>query len=103
MFQLAHVVAIYLAYVYPKNFKEDGRRWFVALSCEKSQRIHNHPPPLEWKILAHIIQDITQAISRNIHTSPKDIQNGRGLDEGWITNQWKPPELLQMLVALDQL
>ena len=70
----------HLAYVYPKNFKEDGRRWFVALSCEKSQKIHNHSPPSEWKILPHVIQDITQAISRNIHASPKDIQNGRGLD-----------------------
>ena len=29
-----------LAYVYPKNMNEDGCKWFVALSCEKSQTMH---------------------------------------------------------------
>ena len=37
----------HLAYVYPKNMNEDGRRWFVALNCKKSQNIHNHSPPSE--------------------------------------------------------
>ena len=57
-----------------------GCRWIVALSCEKSQNIHNHLPPPEWKILPHALQDITQAVRCNIHVTPKDIQNGRGLD-----------------------
>jgi len=70
----------HLAYVYPKNMNEDGRRWFVALNCEKGQTIHNHSPPSEWKILPHVLQDITQTVCRNIHVTAKDIQNGRGLD-----------------------
>ena len=63
-----------------QNINEDGRRWLVAFSCEKSQKIHNHLPPSEWKILPHVLQDITQAVHCNIHVTPKDIQNGRGLD-----------------------
>jgi len=59
---------------------EDGHRWFVALSCEKGQSIHNHSPPSEWKILPHVLQDITQALCCNIHVTPKEIQNGQGLD-----------------------
>ena len=65
----------HLAYVYPKNMNEDGHRWFVALSCEKSQTIHNHLSPSEWKILPHVLQDITQAVHCNIHVILKDIQN----------------------------
>ena len=64
----------------PKTLKKMGVDGLLHLVVKKSQRIHNHPPPLEWKLLPHIIQDIAQAISRNIHTSPKDIQNRRGLD-----------------------
>ena len=70
----------HLAYVYPKNIIEDGRRWFVALSCEKSQNIHNHSPPSELKILPQVLKDITQAVQHNIHVTSKAIQNGQGLD-----------------------
>ena len=29
---------------------------------------------------AHVLQDVTQAVRCNIHVTPKDIQNGQGLD-----------------------
>ena len=41
----------YIMYVYPENAQEDGRKWFVAINAEKKDEIHNHPLPLEWKIL----------------------------------------------------
>jgi len=52
----------------------------VVLNCEKGQTIHNHPSPSEWKILSHVLRDITQAVHCNIHVTPKDIQNGQELD-----------------------
>jgi len=51
-----------------------------ALNCEKGQNIHNHSPPSEWKILPRVLQDVTQAVSHNIHVTPKGIQNGQGMD-----------------------
>ena len=70
----------HLAYIYPKNATEDGRRWFVALSHEKKENFHNHPLPSEWKIPPHLLQEIQQTAMKNIHISPKDIQKGVGMD-----------------------
>ena len=70
----------HLAYVYPKNATEDGRRWFVALSNEKKGSFHNHPLPSEWKIPPHLLKDIQQTAMKNVHIAPKDIQKGVGMD-----------------------
>ena len=48
--------------------------------CEKGLTIHNHSPPSEWKVLPHVLLDIIQAVSCNIHVTPKGIQNGQGID-----------------------
>ena len=39
----------YIAYFYPPNVMEDGRRWFVVINAEKTTagNLHNHLPPSE--------------------------------------------------------
>ena len=58
----------HLAYVYPKDAANDGKRWFLAVSSEKENSFHNHPLPSEWKIPP---QDIQQVEMRNVLISPK--------------------------------
>jgi len=70
----------HLAYVYPKDAANDGRRWFLAISNEKGETFHNHPLPSEWKIPPHILKDIEQTVKRNVHISPKEIQQGVGME-----------------------
>jgi len=70
----------HVAYIYPKNIEQDGRRWFIALNSGSSGGIHNHPPPSEWKVLPKVLSDISNAISRNTSISPKELQKGCGMD-----------------------
>jgi len=48
----------HVAYIYPKNVEQDGRRWFIALNSGSSDGIHNHPPPSKWKVLPKVLSDI---------------------------------------------
>ena len=70
----------HLAYLYPLDEKNDGRRWIVALSAEKRGKLHNHPAPAEWKIPPNVLQDTTNAATKNIHLGPKDVQKGVGMN-----------------------
>ena len=42
--------------------------------------MHNHPPPSEWKISPRVLDDISNAVSRNSYITPKEIQKGLGMD-----------------------
>jgi len=70
----------YITYVYPQNALEDGRRWFVVLNAEQKGPLHNHSSPAEWKIAPNILREITQIAQRNMHITPKEIQNGVGMN-----------------------
>ena len=50
----------YNTYIYPKNEVKDGRRWFVVLNADKTDAMHNHRPPSEWRIPPKVLFDITQ-------------------------------------------
>ena len=69
----------YIAYFYPLDPKEDGRRWFVVINAE-STTAANHLPPSEWKLPPKMISDIVDATKRNIQLTPKEIQKGAGMD-----------------------
>lgn len=69
----------HLVYLYPKQPKTDGRRWFIALNTDDSAEMHNHPPPSEWKISPKVNADITNAVSKNTQLTPKEIQKGVGM------------------------
>ena len=59
-----------------KNTNELGCAWFCCITL--SQNIHNHSPPSEWKILPHVLQDITQAVRHNVLVTQKTFR----VDEG---------------------
>ena len=42
--------------------------------------MHNHPPPSEWKISPRVLNDISNAVSRNSHITPKEVQKGLEMD-----------------------
>ena len=69
----------HIAYLYPEDFENDNRRWFMAL-CSQNSEMHNHPPPSEWKITPRVLSDISNAISQNSQLTPKEIQKGLGLN-----------------------
>ena len=70
----------HMVYVYPEEPHRDGRRWFMVLNSQSSLQMHNHPPPSEWKISPRVLNDISNAVSRNSHITPKEIQKGLGMD-----------------------
>ena len=70
----------YIAYVYPENPIEDGRRWFVILNAEQTGPIHNHSSPPEWKIPPNVLRDITNVAQKNMRITPKEVQNGVGME-----------------------
>jgi len=72
----------YIAYFYPLNPKEDGRRWFVVIKAESTSAgdLHNHLPLSEWKLPHKMICDIADATKQNIQHAPKEIQKGIGMD-----------------------
>ena len=73
----------YIAYVYPRNPLEDGRRWFVVLNADQTNEtgpIHNHASPSEWKIPPNVLRDIANAAQSNMRITPKEIQNGVGME-----------------------
>ena len=57
---------------------EDDGLW--PYNADKNGSIHNHNPPPEWKIAPNVLRDITQAAQRNIRVTPKEVQNGVGMD-----------------------
>ena len=57
---------------------EDDGLW--PYNADKNGSIHNHNPPPEWKIGPNVLRDITQAAQRNIRVTPKEVQNGVGMD-----------------------
>ena len=70
----------HIAYIYPKDIDNDGRRWFVALNTGSGSSIHNHPAPSEWRVPPKVLCDISNAVSRNTSISPKELQKGVGMD-----------------------
>ena len=70
----------YIAYVYPQNPVDDGRRWFVVLNAEQNGPMHNHHSPAEWKIAPNVLSEITQVAQRNMRVTPKEVQNGVGMN-----------------------
>jgi len=70
----------YIAYFYPLNAKNDGRRCFVAINAERTTAgdLHNHLPPSEWRLPPKMICDIADATKRNMQLTPKEIQKGIG-------------------------
>ena len=70
----------HVAYIYPKDIDNDGRRWFVALNTGSGSSIHNHPAPSEWRVPPKVLCDISNAVSRNTSISPKELQKGVGMD-----------------------
>ena len=70
----------HIAYIYPKDIENDGRRWFIALNTGSGSSIHNHPSPSEWRVSPKVLSDISNAVSRNTSISPKELQKGVGMD-----------------------
>jgi len=70
----------YITYVYPQNALEDGRRWFVVLNAEQKGPLHNHDSPAEWRIAPNILREITEVAQRNMRITPKEVQNGVGMN-----------------------
>ena len=52
----------------------------MVLNSQSSLQIHNHPPPSEWKISPRVLNDISNAVSRNSHITPKEVQKGLEMD-----------------------
>ena len=70
----------HIAYIYPKDAKNDGRRWFIALSTCIDSSIHNHSLPSEWKVSLKVLTDISNAVTHNTSISPKELQKGVGMN-----------------------
>ena len=72
----------YIAYFYPLNMMEDGRRWFVVINAENSTagNLHNHLMPSEWKLPPKLVDDIATITKKNIQITPKEVQKGTGMD-----------------------
>ena len=70
----------HIAYIYPKNAKCDGRRWFIALNTDNGSSIHNHSLPSEWKVCPKVLTDISNAVTQNTSISPKELQKGVGMN-----------------------
>lgn len=85
----------YIAYVYPTN-TTDGRRWFVAKNAENKLPLHNHFSSSEWQIAPNVLCDITKAAQMNINITPKEVQNGAGLD-------YRPTEVSMAAANIDQI
>ena len=41
--------------------------------------MHNHSPPSEWKVCPRVLLDISNAVSRSILVTPKELQKGVGM------------------------
>ena len=85
----------YIAYIYPNN-TSDGRRWFVAINAENRVPLHNHLPPSEWKIAPNVLRDITKAAQRSTNITPKEVQNGAGMD-------YRPAEVSMAAANIDRI
>ena len=70
----------HIAYIYPKDVKNDGRRWFIALNTGNGNSIHNHSLPSEWKVSPKVLTDISNAVTQNTSISPKELQKGVGMN-----------------------
>ena len=78
----------YIAYIYLPIISEDGRQWFVAINAENKVPLHNHLPPSEWKIAPNVLCDLKKSAQRNINVTPKEVQNGAGMDYRPIEMSW---------------
>ena len=47
--------------------------------------MHNNSPPSEWKVCPRVLLDISNAVFLNISVTPKELQNGVGM-------QYRPME-----------
>ena len=86
----------YITYIYPKNKVEDGRRWFVVLNADKTDAMHNHHPPSEWRIPPNVLSDITRTAQRNFSVTPKEVQKGVGMN-------YRPMELSLAAANIDRI
>ena len=50
------------------------------LNAEQTGPIHNHSSPPEWKIPPNVLRDITNVAQRNMRITPKEVQNGVGME-----------------------
>ena len=69
----------HLAYVYPSDESNDGRRWVMALNADNKAQLHNHNPPAEWRILPKVVKDMSDTVTLNGNLAPKEIQKGSGM------------------------
>jgi len=58
--------------------------------------LHNHLPPSEWKIAPNVLCDIKKSAQRNINITPKEVQNGAGMD-------YRPIEMSLAAANIDQI
>ena len=73
-----------------------GRRWFVVLNADKTDAMHNHHPPLEWRIPPNVLSDITRTAQRNFSVTPKEVQKGVGMN-------YRPMELSLAAANIDRI
>lgn len=65
-------------YVYPLDEK-DTRQWFGCVNNITGLG-HNHPSPVDWKLMSKKKTDIRKAQKSNQGNKPKDFQKGFSLD-----------------------
>ena len=68
----------HIAYTYPKDVKNDGRHWFIALNTGKGSSIHNHSLPSEWRVSPKVLTDIS--VSQNTLITPEELQKSIGMN-----------------------
>ena len=65
------------------HFRLKCRRSFVVLNADTTNEtgpIHNHTSLSEWKIPPNVLRDIANAAQSNMRITPKEIQNGVGME-----------------------
>lgn len=73
---------VQFAYIYPKDLKNDHRRWitgFIQQQKEDSFNLHNHPMPCSSKVCSIVKDLVTHATNLNPTIKPSDIARGQGL------------------------
>ena len=86
----------HIVYIYPKELQSDDRRWFIAMNTGSGNSMHNHSAPSEWKVCPRVLSDISNAVSRNISVTPKELQKGVGM-------QYRPMETSLPTANIDRM
>ena len=73
---------VQIAYIYPKHYSEDHRRWiFAFVSHQKTpcESLHNHRMHSSSKICSKVKEMISNATELNPQLTPSQIAKGRGV------------------------